>query len=114
MAENSNRKHAYHIKDLIKDGRVKGRTVSKSKLGYFTWLRRGGWKKVSSIFGGLLLFGYVAYEIRTNKRTDNYVEAKRLIEQQGVVPIEAVNTNLFKSREESQFGQSHLKDDKLN
>ena len=80
MAPKNNRKNTFDIKDLIQDGGVKGRNASKSKVGYFEWLlKRGGWKRVGAVLGGLSLFGYVVSEIKDTEKRNHYLEAKILI-----------------------------------
>ena len=111
MAQN-NEKRSYKINDFLQHGKVKG-THSKTKVGYLQWLLKGGgWMRVGAVFGGLSLVGYIVFEVRDMKREENYAEARKLI-QLGVRPVEEVNRNLLKSKQESQFGQSQMKDDKI-
>ena len=110
MAQN-NSKNTYGIKDMVKVGGIKG-NVSKSKVGYFDWFKKSGWKKFGLAVAVLSFVGFLRTEMVESSKRQNRSEAKTIIEQ-GIIPEKSVKDNLFRSKAKSQFGQSMMKDEKL-
>lgn len=110
MAPNKN-KNTYEVKDLIKNVTV-NETTRKPKIGYIKYVKSGGWKPICGVLGIMGLLGFVWFEMKERHRRYARMEA-RMIFEQGIKPEKQINKNLFKSEESVQFGQSSLKDDKL-
>ena len=58
------------------------------------------------------MLGFVVAEKNARPRRQARIDA-HIIMDQGIKPVEQINTNLFKDEQSTKFGQSSLKDEKF-
>ena len=107
MASHKN-KNTYNVNDLVRAS--KKEHSSKPKIGYFEWIRRGGWKSfgkaivVASVFG--LCYNAVYNDLRDRPRRLAEKDAQTLFEQ-GVRPPKPINRAII-HEEKYEFGKSTI------
>ena len=110
MAPNKSR-NTYDVKDLIKNVSAKD-AAPKPKIGYIRWVKTGGWKSIGIVIGIVGLLGAVIAEKNDRPRRQARIDA-HIIMDQGIKPVEQINRNRFKDEQSTKFGQSSLKDEKI-
>jgi len=110
MASNKS-KNTYDTRDLVRN--INQRQKPKDRIGYFQWLiKGGGWRKLA--VG--LSFPAALYLIFKERKDGRYQFAKmesELIIEQGIQPTKPVNKDLIKGDENFHFGQTNLKENKV-
>ena len=110
MASNKS-KNTYDTRDFVRN--INQRQKPKDKIGYFQWIiKSGGWKKLAMGLGGAAVVVYMFLERKAGQRRFVEMEAELIIEQ-GIQPTKQVNKDIIKSDENIQFGQSHVKENKV-
>ena len=110
MASNKS-KNTYDTRDLVRN--INQRQKPKDQIGYFQWIiKGGGWKKLGMGLAGAGLVVYIFRERKAGQRRFAQMEAELIIEQ-GIQPTKQVNKDIIRSDENIQFGQSQVKENKV-